>query len=85
MTTIDTTLYADGALRLSRHGAGKGGTVLLLTATGAQVDIPEALERDVVAYMEGDIRLGIGAETAFNMAKHYIDESKVRQVRFNRC
>ena len=28
MTIIDTTLYANGALRLSRHGAGKGGNVL---------------------------------------------------------
>lgn len=85
MTTIDTTLYADGALRLARHGAGKGGTVLMLTATGEQVDIPDHIERDVVAYVEGDIRLGIGAAVAFNTARSYIEISKTRQVRFNRC
>lgn len=34
MTTIDTTLYANGALRLTRHGAGRGGNVLLLVNNG---------------------------------------------------
>lgn len=85
MTTIDTTLYADGALRLSRHGAGKGGTVLMLTATGEQVDIPERFERDVIFYFEQDLNDGFAASVAFSAVKHFIDNSQLRQVRFNRC
>lgn len=41
MTIIDTTLYANGALRLSRHGAGKGGNVLVHVASGQQVEITD--------------------------------------------
>ena len=42
MTIIDTTLYADGALRLSRHGAGRGDTVLLRTWDSKQITIQDA-------------------------------------------
>lgn len=43
MTIIDTTLYANGALRLSRHGAGKGGNVLTLVATGETTTLSDAI------------------------------------------
>ena len=43
MTIIDTTLYANGALRLSRHGAGKGGNVLTLVSTGEQTTLSDAI------------------------------------------
>lgn len=38
MTIIDTTLYADGALRLSDHGP-RGGGLVLKHEGGKQVDI----------------------------------------------
>jgi hypothetical protein len=41
MTIIDTALYANGALRLSRHGAGKGGNVLTHLATNSSVEISD--------------------------------------------
>lgn len=41
MTIIDTTLYANGALRLSRHGAGRGGNVLTLVATGESLELTD--------------------------------------------
>jgi hypothetical protein len=42
MTIIDTTLYANGALRLSRHGAGRGGNVLVHVPSGKQLQIEDA-------------------------------------------
>jgi hypothetical protein len=45
MTIIDTTLYANGALRLSRHGAGRGGNVLMLDHNGTtdQCNLSDAI------------------------------------------
>jgi hypothetical protein len=40
MTTIDTTLYAGGELRLTDHGPRGGGIVLLHVASGRQFDLP---------------------------------------------
>ena len=48
MTIIDTTLYANGALRLSRHGAGRGGNVLTHVPSGEQVSIPDASLHSVI-------------------------------------
>jgi hypothetical protein len=44
VTILEPILYANGALRLTRHGAGKGGTVLVHVPTGRQVDIPDGEE-----------------------------------------
>lgn len=42
MAHIDITLYANGALRLSRHGKGRGGNVLMHVASGRQVNVSDA-------------------------------------------
>lgn len=45
MTIIDTTLYANGALRLTDHGPRGGGLVLVHTRTNGrteQVSVPYA-------------------------------------------
>ncbi len=34
MTILEPTLYANGALRLTRHGAGRGGNILVLEVDG---------------------------------------------------
>ncbi len=44
MTIIDTTLYCNGELRLARHGAGRGGNVLTLVATGDQISLLDEQE-----------------------------------------
>lgn len=49
MTIIDTTLYADGALRLAKHGAGRGDTVLTLTTCGKQFTVPDNETADLEA------------------------------------
>lgn len=42
MTILEPILYANGALRLTRHGAGKGGNVLVLEGEHTrQLDIPD--------------------------------------------
>lgn len=41
MTIIDTALYANGALRLSRHGAGHGDTVLTRTWDGKSLTLAD--------------------------------------------
>jgi hypothetical protein len=48
MTIIDTTLYANGALRLSRHGAGRGGDVLVDTVSGKQIELPPTIDIDLL-------------------------------------
>jgi hypothetical protein len=53
MTIIDTTLYANGALRLSRHGAGRGGNVLMHIASGAQCVIDDLWLNNVTRRLEG--------------------------------
>ncbi len=40
MATIEPTLYANGALRLTDHGPKGGGVVLMNVPTGKQVDLP---------------------------------------------
>lgn len=53
MTIIDTTLYANGALRLSRHGAGRGDTVLQRTdATGFAFTVPDAMTEGLANNLE---------------------------------
>jgi hypothetical protein len=41
MTILEPTLYANGALRLTRHGAGKGGNVLVHIPTGRQCNVSD--------------------------------------------
>lgn len=42
MTIIDTTTYCNGELRLAKHGAGKGGNVLLHVPSGRQIELTDA-------------------------------------------
>jgi len=42
MTIIDTTNYLNGKLRLSRHGAGTGGNVLLHVESGDTLELSDA-------------------------------------------
>lgn len=42
MAHIDITLYANGALRLTRHGRGRGGNVLMHAPTGEQCDVNDS-------------------------------------------
>ena len=60
MTIIDTTLYANGQLRLSRHGAGRGDTVLMRTdATGFQFTIPDNLTEGAINEIEAELDDGV--------------------------
>jgi hypothetical protein len=71
MTIIDTTLYANGALRLSRHGAGKGGNILVHVATDEQFTVhPEclvAVEEMLQSYTERETN----ARYVFEEVKNY--------------
>lgn len=78
MTIIDTTLYANGALRLSRHGAGRGGTVLMHVPSGKQIDVPAEIEDAVTIYLPRDVQV-IGADLAFATAQGYVKEWKARR------
>lgn len=70
MTLIDTTLYADGALRLSRHGAGKGGDVLAHTATGKQLELPD--NNEAAAIIADELANGYEPVAIFNeVARRY--------------
>lgn len=49
MLTPDTYNYANGRLRLTRHGDRAGGTVLMLIGhDGAQFSVPDNETRDLV-------------------------------------
>jgi len=50
MTIIDTTLYANGALRLSRHGAGRGGNVLTLVHSDNHTEQLQLTDQGVVDF-----------------------------------
>jgi hypothetical protein len=47
MPNYDSYLYANGALRLTRHGDRAGGTVLVLTTCGKQFSVCDAETRDL--------------------------------------
>lgn len=47
MTTLDPILYANGALRLTRHGKGRGETVLMHVPSGRQFSVPDSETRDL--------------------------------------
>lgn len=66
MTIIDTTLYANGALRLSRHGAGRGGTVLTHVPTGRQFTVPDNETADLADEIEKYAATSYGPESVFN-------------------
>lgn len=68
MTIIDTTIYANGALRLSRHGAGKGGDVLVLEHDGrtSQFDVKPGLTREMLAHLVGRLNGGQGPWVVFD-------------------
>lgn len=42
MTIIDTTNYLNGTLRLSRHGRGRGGNILMHIGTKSLCEISDA-------------------------------------------
>lgn len=54
---IDTYTYADGALRLTRHGDKAGGTVLMHVPSGTQLDVEdhytEGLTNNLEALFDG--------------------------------
>lgn len=68
MTILEPVLYANGALRLTRHGAGRGGNILVLErddGTTDQVELPEDKLQDAVIQLNhmngrvsGDILFG---------------------------
>lgn len=57
MTDLLPLLYANGALRLTRHGPGRGDTVLMHVPGGFQFDVPDDetvfLVRDLEAVLLG--------------------------------
>lgn len=61
MTTLDITLYADGALRLTDHGPRGGGLVLVDTVAGDQIDVPSDLRPIIEAELEHSHIAGAGA------------------------
>lgn len=73
MTTIDTTLYCDGELRLAKHGAGKGGTVLTHVPSGEQINLPtyddDAADR-AITFMA---RRGNTPQTIFTSIRHDVE------------
>lgn len=52
MSTITPILYFDGLLRLTRHGIGKGETVLLHVPTNAQLEVLDDRTAELVAAIE---------------------------------
>lgn len=75
MTIIDTTLYANGALRLSRHGAGRGGNVLRIEGaldggTDEQFTVsPDVLLGDLDRLLVNDLNLGLPERMTYEDAK----------------
>jgi hypothetical protein len=41
MTILEPILYANGTLRLTRHGRGKGGNILMHVPTNSQCEISD--------------------------------------------
>lgn len=66
MTIVDTTLYANGALRLSRHGAGRGGNILVHTASGQSVDLKDKDASVVDERIKGMLGKGSSETAVFN-------------------
>jgi hypothetical protein len=75
MTIIDTTLYADGALRLSRHGAGRGGNVLMHVASGQQCNVTDR-QLEIVERRLADLEKWEHREAAENYALGIIHSCK---------
>lgn len=71
MTIIDTTLYADGALRLSRHGKGRGDTVLTHTPTGKQFTVDDAETKDLADEIEKLAPHSLDIEETFNTLRNW--------------
>jgi hypothetical protein len=68
MTIIDPILYANGALRLTRHGAGKGDTVLVLELGGSvrdQLEVADDLTEPLQSNLEGLLEDGRSPVSAF--------------------
>jgi hypothetical protein len=78
MTIIDTTLYCNGELRLARHGAGRGGTVLVHTATGKQFTVPDNETDDLVQEIgKVSARRNIDPEDVFDTLKGWFEDVPV--------
>ena len=68
MTILEPILYANGALRLTRHGAGKGDTVLLFTHHDGVVEqftVPDAETRDLADDVETLCNRGVPVADVF--------------------
>ena len=61
MTILEPLLYANGALRLTRHGAGRGDTVLVYDDTTfgrqRQFSVPD----NETAYLQDEIKAWLGS------------------------
>ncbi len=55
MPTFDTYLYANGALRLTRHGDRAGGTVLMHVPSGQQFTVPDYRTNGLMTSVEDSI------------------------------
>ena len=74
MTIIDTTTYLDGQLRLARHGAGRGGTVLTLVETGEQIDVHLEAEPAVIDMLDDYARRGyVSSENVFSGIGNFLE------------
>jgi hypothetical protein len=47
MTILEPILYANGALRLTRHGAGKGGNIFMHVPSGQQVEVSDRVADNI--------------------------------------
>lgn len=66
MSTITPILYSDGLLRLTRHGIGKGETVLLHVPTNAQLEVLDARTNDLIAALDNTTTTIAAPDAAFN-------------------
>lgn len=65
MTTLDPILYADASLRLTDHGTGAGGLVLVHVPSRGQLSLPcSAQQAD--AWLAESLATGAPADAAFN-------------------
>ncbi len=78
MTILEPVLYANGELRLTRHGAGKGGNVLMHTLSNRQTGIVDADKADYrITHM---IQLGWRSGPIFDMLAFYERDQAIKSA-----
>ncbi len=78
MTIFEPTLYANGALRLTRHGPRGGGNILMHVPSGRQVEIADADKADY--RIINMIQLGWRDGPIYDMIAFYEHDEKTRQA-----